>query len=502
MPVYILAHDIGTSGNKASVFDENGRLIASAGVGYPTETPGLGWMEQSAEDWYRAVCEATRQVLSGLDASCVRAIGVSGQMMAALPVGSDGRPLRPAIMWSDCRASQEAELLREQLGEHDFYRITGQPLSPNYPIAKILWLKQNRPEIYRSAACFLQAKDYINLRLTGGGYFTDPTDAAYTCLYDITAGAWSKTLCDLADIDMQKLPQVVPCGTVIGHVCEQAARECGIPSGIPVVETAGDGSAAHLGAGNAQAGDGYICLGSSTWIVAATPQLCFDEDSRMQSEPHVVQDLSVYLGTMQAGGLSYDWCRQLLGGRFSFEEMDALAGQTPPGSRGTVFLPYIAGERSPWYDHRLNASFLGLRQDCAAGELIRSVMEGVAFNLALILDTIRKDAQVDTLTLIGGGARSRVWQQILADILETPILVAENVHEGTSLGAAMIAGVGAGVFPDFSVCRRFIRSSRTVRPDERTFVVYRREKEIFRDACHAMRALNARIYALKGDLLP
>ena len=129
-------------------------------------------------------------------------------------------------------------------------------------------------------------------------------------------------------------------------------------------------------------------------------------------------------------------------------------------------------------------------------------MEGVAFNLALILDTIRKDAQVDTLTLIGGGARSRVWQQILADILETPILVAENVHEGTSLGAAMIAGVGAGVFPDFSVCRRFIRSSRTVRPDERTFAVYRREKEIFRDACHAMRALNARIYALKGDILP
>lgn len=143
MPVYILAHDIGTSGNKASVFDENGRRSPSAGVGYPTKTLGLGWMEQSAEDWYRAVCEATRQVLSGLDASCVRAIGVSGQMMAALPVGSDGRPLRPAIMWSDCRASQEAELLREQLGEHDFYRITGQPLSPNYPIAKILWLKQN-----------------------------------------------------------------------------------------------------------------------------------------------------------------------------------------------------------------------------------------------------------------------------------------------------------------------------------------------------------------------
>ena len=352
-------------------------------------------------------------------------------------------------------------------------------------------------EVADLGICFLQSKDFVNARLTGGVIKTDPTDAAYTLAYDIGRGCWSEQILSFAEISKDKFPEVVPCGTIIGKVCKKAADACGLPAGIPVIETAGDGSAAHLGAGNTKSGDTYICLGSSTWIVTATQSLIFDKNNLMQSEPHVIPSLHAYLGTMQTGGLAYSWFRDTIGRGMSFEEINKLAMNVVPGSNGTIFLPYISGERSPWYDHRINGSFLGLRQNCGLGEMARAVLEGVAFNLKLILDTIEKDIVVEEITLIGGGGKSPLWQQILADITEKPLCVLENLDEGTSFGAALIAGVGIGLFPDFSVTSRLLKMKNRVDPRQETFSLYRQEKEIFYDSYAQMKSLNDRLYACK-----
>ena len=497
MPSYILAHDIGTSGNKAALFDEHGALVSSTTVPYATYIADSVCIEQSAGDWWKAVSLATKQVLQGIAPSDVVAIGVSGQMIACLPVDRLGNPLHNAIIWSDTRAVQEAEALRAAFGEPTLYHITGQPVSPNYVLPKIMWFKAHYPQLYKETFCFLQSKDFVNARLTGGVIKTDPTDAAYTLAYDIGRGCWSEQILSFAEISKDKFPEVVPCGTIIGKVCKKAADACGLPAGIPVIETAGDGSAAHLGAGNTKSGDTYICLGSSTWIVTATQSLIFDKNNLMQSEPHVIPSLHAYLGTMQTGGLAYSWFRDTIGRGMSFEEINKLAMNVVPGSNGTIFLPYISGERSPWYDHRINGSFLGLRQNCGLGEMARAVLEGVAFNLKLILDTIEKDIVVEEITLIGGGGKSPLWQQILADITEKPLCVLENLDEGTSFGAALIAGVGIGLFPDFSVTSRLLKMKNRVDPRQETFSLYRQEKEIFYDSYAQMKSLNDRLYACK-----
>lgn len=499
MERYILSHDIGTSGNKATLFRVDGTLEDSRTVNYDTIYAHRGWAEQDPRIWWKAVCQATRELMEGRDGNCVKAIAVSGQMMGCLPLDRDGNPLANSIIWSDSRAEKESDELEQKLGKEYMNRLTGQPLSPNYPLPKMMWLKKHHPEIMEKADCFLQAKDYINYCLTGAKY-TDPTDAAYTLAYDIGARVWSEEILSVAGIPISVFPPVVDCETIVGHVTEEAAKACGLVPGIPVVASAGDGSAAHLGGISVAHGDTYISLGTSTWIMTTTDHLVFDDGCRMQSEPHVLKGVYAYLGTMQTGGMSHAWTKsKMLGSRFSYEEIDDLVLSTEPGADGVIFMPYLMGERSPWYDTQVNAAFLGLRQQTGTAHMLRAVMEGVGFNLNILLNIIRKDVDVKQVVLIGGGVRGKVWKQILADIFGVPVLIPENVEAGTSLGAAMIAGVGCGLFEDYSVVKQFLTIREVVEPRPEYAKRYQRQAQIFEEAYHALRQVNASIGKLYGD---
>ena len=481
---------MGTSGNKASLFSDSGLLVASATQEYGTVYPVAGWAEQNPEAWWKAVCEATRKVLEGVDRNRIAAVAVTGQMMGTVAIGADGGVIGNSIIWSDSRAERECRLLTGRLGSEHYYGITGQPPSAAYSLPKIMWLKENRPEQYRRTDKYVQSKDYINYLLTGV-IGTDDTDAAYTIAYDIKNRCWSEEILRASGIDKNKLPEVTRSSTVIGRVTAEASRACKIPEGTPVVTGAGDGSSAHLGAGCIAPGDSYICLGSSTWVVAQTERLIFDKAGRMQAEPHVLDGQYCFLGTMQTGGLAHSWGRDSLAEEpLSYEVIDRLAGAAGPGAGGLLVLPFLRGDRAPWYDLQARAAFLGVNFHSRYEDFYRAIMEGVAMNLNILLDGIREHLDITETTVIGGGAKSRVWMQILADVCGVTVAVPENTAAGTSIGGAIIAGVGCGLFEDYSVAKRFLRIGERLEPNFETRELYRGRQKAFEEAYWVLRDCN------------
>ena len=494
MAEYILAHDIGTSGDKASLFRTDGVLVDSVTVPYETRYPQPGWAEQDPRDWWRAVCESTTRLMEDRDPCEVKAIGVSGMMMGCLPLDRSGEPLFPCIIWSDSRAEDESRLMAEYLGEDFISQHTGQPLSPNYTLPKIMWFKKHYPELMAKTDVFVQAKDYINYCLTGECR-TDPTDAGCTLAYDLMKGEWSETILSAVDIPASVFPRVEACETIVGTVTKEAAAACGLVPGIPVTAGAGDGSAAHLGGRSVESGDAYLCLGTSTWIEATTDKLYFDPQNRMQTEVHVVRDAYVYQGTMQTGGMAHAWCvEKLMNQAYSYADVDRLVAETEPGAGGALFMPYLMGERSPWFDTKVNGAFLGLRLQTEPAQMMRAVMEGVGFNLKILLDVIRQHVDVREIVLIGGGARSRVWKQILSDILNARILIPYNVEAGTSLGAAMIAGVGSGLYKDYGVVKELLPIREEIEPRTEYLDLYEAEAAVFTKAYYALKEVNADLF--------
>lgn len=494
MAQYILAHDLGTSGNKASLFDQDGRLIDSAVIPYSVHYPKRGWAEQNPKDWWQAVCKASRQVLEKKPHISVAAVAVTGQMMGCLALDKEGNPLGNSMIWSDSRAENECELITGRLTKERYNRITGQPPSASYTLPKIMWQKRHMPHVYEKATVYLQAKDYINYCLTGQ-ICTDPTDAAYTIAYDIQKKKWSDDILHCAEISKDRFPKIVPSELIIGSVQHEAAELTGLKEGTPVVAGAGDGSAAHLGAACVNPGDSYLCLGSSTWIVTQTNGLVFDAQGRMQTEPHVIRDQYVYLGTMQTGGLAHSWARNTLSASaMPYQQIEDLVKNSPTGANGLIFMPYLMGERSPWYDLKANGAFLGIRQGVTYGDFYRAVLEGVGMNLKILLKIIEESEEVRNIVLIGGGGKSAVWRQILADIFQKNILIPENVEEGTSIGGAVIAGVGVGMFQDYSCAKDFLKIRECVCPQENKKELYTKKQLLFEKSYHALKLINEEIY--------
>lgn len=489
MSACILAHDLGTSGDKASLFGEDGKLIESVTEEYPTYYPQAGWAEQNPDDWWRAVCAATRRILERADKKKIVAVAVTGQMMGTVPIAHDGELLGNSIIWSDARAVKECKELEARLGRKNYCRITGQPPSAAYTLPKIMWLKKNRLELYQRSVKFIQSKDFITYKLTGN-IATDYTDAAYTTAFDIQKGNWSEEIISAAEIQMSKMPVVLKSDAILGTVSHEASRECGLMEGTPVAAGAGDGSAAHLGAACTEKGDAYLCLGSSTWLAAQTDRLIFDEQERMQSEPHVIPDQFCFLGTMQTGGLAYSWGRQNMSDELlEYEKLEALIQDSPVGAGGVLFLPYLMGERSPWYDLDARGAFLGLRMQTKYGDFYRAIMEGVAMNLNILLKVIKQKVDISPIVVIGGGGKSHVWQQILADVFEQELSIPENVESGTSIGGAIIAGVGCGVFQDYSVAKKFLKIEYVVKPRPECSEIYRNQQIKFEESYKCLRSL-------------
>jgi xylulokinase len=484
MKNYVLAHDLGTTGDKATLYNREGSLAGSAFSPYDTRYDAPGWAEQNPEDWWQAVRQSTGKLLetTGAGKGEIACVVFSGQMMGCLPVDRRGRPLRQAIIWADQRAVEQEQQLRARISFEDLYRITGHRLSCSYSLCKMLWLRDHQPEIYRQAWKFLHAKDFIIARLTGA-YVTDPSDASGMNLYDLENGCWSEPILQAAGVDPDQLPEIRRSIDVAGEVRPEAASETGLAAGTPVVVGGGDGACAAAGAGVIHEGSAYNYIGSSSWIALARRKPVYDPGYRTFTFGHIVPGMVMPTGTMQAAGASYQWLRDQLcgaevqaaeaGGENPYELMNALAAGSPAGANGLLFLPYLLGERSPRWNPQARGAFVGLTIRHTRADLIRSVLEGVTFNLRVILEAFRaQGAPIEAMRLIGGGARGRFWNRLMADIYGIPVLRLKLLEEATSLGAALAGGVGVGLYPDFSMIESMNPVAETLQPDPEAQAVY------------------------------
>lgn len=491
MKRFILAHDLGTTGNKATLFDDEGRLVASAFSGYETAHPQATWAEQNPDDWWRAVTNATRDLLSisRVAPQEIAVIAFSGQMMGCLPVDEAGNPLRPCIIWADQRAVAQAAFLAEHVGEERVYRVTGHRISPTYSASKIMWVRDNEPDLFARVHKFLHVKDFIAYRMTGA-FVTDRSDASGMNLYNLEGGVWADEILNAIGLDPRLLPDIHNSTDIIGEITKEAAEQLGLAAGTPVVIGGGDGASAAVGAGAIAEGLAYNYIGSSSWISFAATRPIYDPDCRIFNWAHMVPNMFAPCGTMQAAGGSYQWLQRQVclsesreagdTGEDVYEIMNRHASESVPGAHGLLFLPYLQGERSPHWNPKARGGFIGLQVTHTRADMIRAVLEGISMNLRTILQSfLDANARIDEVTLIGGGAKGELWRQILADVFGRPTLRPRLLDEATSLGAAVAGGVGVGLFHDFSIVKQRIEIVDRHAPNPEAQAVYNQIYPIF-----------------------
>ena len=484
MGEYVLAHDLGTSGNKATLFSTEGVLYKSCTYAYGLYRDNPVWAEQSGEEWWQAVCNSTKEILKSckIKSDEVKAVSFSGQMMGCLPVDREGRPLRRAIIWADQRAGRQAHSLREKIEEDRFYRINGHRNTASYGIQKAMWIKEEEPEIYRNTYKFLNAKDYMVFRLTGK-FYTDCSDANSMDCFELSSRRWSEEIVEASGIDIEKLPEIVESVFYVGNVTEKAAKETGLSVSTKVIMGAGDGVAANVGAGCVTPSRFYCCIGTSAWVAGTSETPVLDEKRRTVCWAHAVPGLYSPNGTMQYAGGSYKWlkdtvCREEINLAqiqkcSPYEIINERIGRCKAGADGLLFLPYLLGERAPRWNPYAKGVFFGITPSTTREQILRSVMEGIFMNLGKCLEILTGGNTPDEMLLIGGAARSSQWQQCAADVFRTEVCVPSFLEEANSMGAAVIAGVGSGIYKDFSAIEKFIKIKEKRMPDSDSEKIYR-----------------------------
>lgn len=498
MMQYLLAHDLGTSGNKATLYDVNGNLVASDVSTYSTYYPQPGFVEQNANEWWEAVCYSTKALIAKakVEPSQIKAVSFSGQMMGCLLVDKQGDPLMNSIIWADTRGEKQASLMQESLTMDYVYETTGHRISSSYSCAKLLWIRDNLPETYNKAYKMLNAKDYIVWKLTGV-FATDYSDASGTNLFDIKEKVWSSHIVETLNINPDLLPELYPSTHIAGGVTPEAAELTGLAPNTPIVLGGGDGSCACVGAGVVKPGNAYNVLGSSSWISMASEEPYNDPKKQVFNWVHLDPNLYTPCGTMQAAGYSFKWYTDTLcqGEKLTakaedksfYDLINADIQGSNPGADGLLYLPYLLGERSPHWDADAKGNFVGLNISTSKGDMSRAVLEGVGFNLKIILDILEEHTKVDEISLIGGGAQNQVWLQILSDIWQKKINVPVYIEEATSMGAAICAGIGVGIYEDFSVIEKFNHTVRQITPNTSLSERYNSLYHIFKESYTALK---------------
>ena len=481
---YLLGIDVGTSGAKALLIDLDGNVIASATEEYPLHTPRPLWAEQDPEDWWRATVGAIKAVFAkaGAGADQVAGLGLTGQMHGMVALDEKGQVLRPCIMWNDQRTAAQCAEIMATVGRERFLALTGNVALPGFTAPKILWVRQNEPDIYRRIAQILLPKDYIRYRLTGE-YATEVSDASGTVLFDVQHRRWSEEVLEALDIPKRWLPRSYESPEVTGTLSQAAAQATGLRAGLPVVGGGGDQAAQAVGSGIVEEGIVSVTVGTSGVVFASTNEMKLDPQARLHSFCHAVPGRWHVMGVMLSAGGSLRWLRDAIAGPEReighltgvdpYEVMIAEAARVAPGCEGLLFLPYLTGERTPHPDPNARGAFVGLTLRHGKGALVRAVLEGVAYGLRDSLELLRALAiPIRQVRVSGGGARSAVWRQIMADIFGTE-LVTINVTEGAAYGAALLAGVGAGVYSDvYQATRRTIQVVDRTEPIQANVAVY------------------------------
>jgi len=486
----LLGIDVSTTASKALLLDASGNVRAVASSPHSLSTPRPSWSEQDPNEWWRATCSAIQAALNETDISAldVTGIGLTGQMHGLVLLDEDGAVLRDAILWNDQRSAAQCDLIRDRVGLSELVRHTGNDAFPGFTAPKLLWVREHEPALYERIAHVLLPKDYIRYRLTGE-YATDRAGAGGTLLLDLTSRDWSGTILEALDIPREWLPQTHEGPDVTGLLSESAARITGFSKGIPVVAGGGDQAAQGIGVGAVDPNTQALTIGTSGVVFAPTSQPVFDPRGSMHSFPHASPDLWHVMGVMLSAAGSLQWYRDSVAPNLDFDALVDEAASVPPGSDGLTFLPYLSGERTPHADPHARGAFVGLSLAHGRGHMTRSVLEGVAFGL---LDNMRllKACGVEAPTALrasGGAMKSLFWSQMLADVLQTP-LEPVKTSEGAALGAAMLAGVGTGVWSDVNEASdHAVRVGSPILPDVSRAAAYAEAYEHFRSIYPALR---------------
>lgn len=489
---YLIGVDLGTSGTKTVLFAEDGTVAASCTIEYPLYQPQNGWAEQDPLDWWNAVCGTTKAVIAkaGISASEIKGVGLSGQMHGLVMLDKSGNVLRKSIIWCDQRTAKECEEITQKVGAENLIKITANPALTGFTASKIMWVKNNEPEIYEKCTHILLPKDFIRYKLTGE-FATEVSDASGMQLLDVPNRKWSDQVLDALQIDKSLLGKVYESPEITGKVTKAASDLTGLAEGTAVVGGAGDNAAAAVGTGTVQDGRAFTTIGTSGVVFAHTSKLSIDPKGRVHTFCCAVPGAWHVMGVTQGAGLSLKWFRD----NFCHEEMIAAAGmkkdpyflmdkqaeEIPIGSDRLLYLPYLMGERTPHLDPNCRGVFFGLSAMHTRQHLLRAVMEGVTFSQRDSVEVLREiGVSINEMLACGGGGSSPLWRQMLADVYGCPVKTVVS-KEGPALGVAILAGAGTGVYSSVQDgCAAVIKTNPPQNPISQNSAKYEKFYNIYR----------------------
>lgn len=495
----VLGIDVGTGGTRAVLVDRRGTIVSSATSEHvPFASPKIGWAEQDPRDWHQAAGASIRQAIAeaGVSASEISAVGLAGQMHGAVLLDANDHALRPSLIWCDQRTQAQCDWLNAKLGEQKIIELTCNPALTNFTLTKLLWVRDNEPDIWKRFRRVLLPKDYVRFRLTGE-HAMDVADASGTLMLDVTQRRWSEEMMSAVGLPMSCLPKLYESPEVCARISTDGAAHTGLKPGTPVVAGAGDQAGGAVGMGIVRAGAVSATIGTSGVVFAATDTPAMDPQGRVHTFCHAVPGRWHVMGVTQAAGLSFRWLRDLLRNSSADLSYDHLAGEAagvPPGSDGVLWAPYLMGERTPHLDPNARGTLTGLAASHTRAHVTRAVLEGVAFSLQdtfSLFDEMR--VPVRNIRLGGGGARSPLWRQIQADVYarQVEILAAE---EGAAYGGALLAAVGAGFWNSVEqACDAVVHVQSRVSPDAEATHALQAQYQNYRQLYPALRPLFKRM---------
>jgi xylulokinase len=495
MATKLLGIDVGTGGTRAVLLDDGGRVLGAATAEHAEmASPKLGWAEQDPRDWWRATCVAIAQCLTdaGANAAEVSAVGLSGQMHGLVLLDAAAEVLRPALIWCDQRTEEECRAITERLGAKRLIELTANPALTGFTLPKIWWVRAHEPEIWSRVRSIMLPKDYARFKLTGARA-TDVADASGTLLFDVVNRRWSAEMLKASDLKSEILPEVFESPEISGRVSKEGAAASGLREGTPVVAGAGDQAAGAVGMGIVDPGNVSATIGTSGVVFAATSSPVVEPKGRIHTFCHAIPGRWHVMGVTQGAGLSLRWFREQFAGGASYDALMKEAAETPAGADGLLWAPYLMGERTPHLDPNARGALVGLTAQHTRAHVIRAILEGVAFSLRDTFTIFRElGVPVKSIRLGGGGARSSLWQQIQADIYGMPVdLVVAD--EGAAYGAALLAGVGAGVWRSVeAACETAVHVAKRVEPIAGNVELLNRRYEEYRKLYPALRGIGHR----------
>lgn len=466
---YFMGLDISTTSAKALIIDETGKVMAIGSSPQPISQPQPLWSEQNPQDWWEGMVASIREALSEADLSGddISAIGLTGQMHGLVMLDKSGEVLRPSILWNDQRTQQQCDDITETVGFSRLIELTGNRALTGFTAPKILWVRDNEPDVYEKCAHILLPKDYIRFKLTGD-YATDLAGAAGTSLLNVAERQWSTEVLEALNIPQSWLPKVHEGTEITGEITEAIAELTGLKAGTPVVGGGGDQAAGAVGMGCVSPDKIGVTVGTSGVVFAPLSDYAFEPEGRLHAFCHSVPEQWHFMGVMLSAAGSLQWYRDTIAPEVSFDDLLAETEDIPAGSEGLLFLPYLTGERTPHPDPLARGAFIGLTSRHTRGHMTRAVLEGVAFGLKdsfTLIDNVGLPEQFE-VRISGGGAKSPIWQQIIADIFGAP-LVNVNTPEAGAFGAALLSAVGVEAFADVaSACSATITTGERVEPSE------------------------------------